>query len=176
MGLVCGTPTRFMLVAADADTQTAQATITPALEAGVKKWRSMSWETYTLSKNSFGHTSQNIEAPYFRRNTSFWPGPNTIMIFSGIPMFKHPKHPKTNLTMEVGVSSIHALFVHFAPLASSFLIASYFVRLAFLKIKKVVSMRLNYTWWVFSVKSVFYFMLMDTCGNPLVMTLFGKPF
>ena len=28
----------------------------------------------------------------------------------------------------------------------------------------------------FFVKSVFYFMLMDSCGNPLVMTLFGKPF
>ena len=43
MGLVCGTPTRFMPAAAAADTaadaRTAQATtITPALGAGVKKY------------------------------------------------------------------------------------------------------------------------------------------
>ena len=44
MGLVCGTPTRFVPAAAaaadtaDADARTAQATtITPALGAGVKK-------------------------------------------------------------------------------------------------------------------------------------------
>ena len=41
MGLVCGTPTRFMpaATAAAADARTAQATtITPALGAGVKKY------------------------------------------------------------------------------------------------------------------------------------------
>ena len=39
MGLVCGTPTRFMPAAAAAAWTAQATTITPALGAGVKKWK-----------------------------------------------------------------------------------------------------------------------------------------
>ena len=62
MGLVCGTPTRFMPAAADtAAARMAQATtITPALRAGVKKVENWLWQQSCFSEWAQRYSREHI--------------------------------------------------------------------------------------------------------------------